>query len=65
MKIRELMFYARTFIFHCSFDAIPVHRDTCFGGNSAKPSYPPNTVIPRDGNFDSHIKPMKYTYNQI
>ena len=37
-------------------------RDNCFGGNSAEPRYPPNTVIPRDGNFDSHLKPMKDTY---
>ena len=37
-------------------------RDNCFGGNSAEPRYPPNTVIPRDGNFDSHLKPMKDTF---
>ena len=28
-------------------------------------SYPPNTVIPRAGNFYSHLKPMKDTYNLI
>ena len=36
--------------------------DNYFGGNSTEPRYPQNTVIPRDGNFDSHIKPMKNTY---
>ena len=41
-----------------------VPRDNCFGGNSAEARYPPNTVILRDGNFDSHLKPMKDTYNQ-
>ena len=39
-----------------------VPRDNCFGGNSAEHRYPPNTVIPRDGNFDSHLKPLKDTY---
>ena len=37
--------------------------DNCFGRKSVEPRYPPNTVIPRDGNFDSHLKPMKDTYN--
>ena len=41
---------------------ISAPRDNCFGGNSAEPRYPPNTVIPRDGNFDTHLKPMKDTY---
>ena len=41
---------------------ISVPRDNWFGGNSAEPRYPPNTVIPRDGNFDLHLKPMKDTY---
>ena len=41
---------------------ISVPRDNFFCGNSAEPRYPPNTVIPRDGNFDSHLKPMKDTY---
>ena len=35
-----------------------VPRDNCFGGNSAEPRYPPNTIIPRDGNFDSNLKPI-------
>ena len=42
---------------------ISVPRDNCFGGNSAEPRYQPNTVIPRDGNFDTHLKPMKDTYS--
>ena len=42
---------------------ISVPRDNCFGGNSAEPHCPPNTDIPRDGNFESHFKPMKDTYN--
>ena len=33
--------------------------------SSAEPRYPPNTVIPRDGNFDTHLKPMKDTYNLV
>ena len=44
---------------------ISLPRDKCFGGNSAQPRYPPNTVIPRDGNFDTHLKPMKDTYNIV
>ena len=36
--------------------------DNRFGWNSAEPRYPPNTVIPRDGNFDLHLKPMKDSY---
>jgi hypothetical protein len=40
-------------------------QDNCFGGNSAEPCHTPNTVIPRDGNFDSHLKPMKDTYNLV
>ena len=40
-------------------------QDNCFGGNSAEPCHTPNTVIPRDGNFDLHLKPMKDTYNPI
>ena len=42
---------------------ISVPRDNCFGGNSAEPHCPPNTDIPRDGNLESHFKPMKDTYN--
>ena len=42
---------------------ISIPWDNCFGGNSAEPCYPPNIVIPRDGNFDLHLKLMKYTYN--
>ena len=41
---------------------ISVTLDNCLSGNSTEPRYPPNTVIPRDGNFDSHLKPMKDTY---
>ena len=41
-----------------------VPRDNCFGGSSVEPRYPPNTVISSDGKFDSHLKPMKDTYNQ-
>ena len=41
---------------------ISVPLENCFGGKSAEPRYPPNTVIPRDGNFDSHLKPMKDRY---
>ena len=42
---------------------ISVPWNNCFGGNSAEPRYPPNTVIPCDENFDSHLKPIKDTYN--
>ena len=42
---------------------ISIPRDNCFGGNSAEPRYPPNTVIHRDG-FDSFLKPLKYTYTK-
>ena len=60
------MFYARKSIFHdfLVHMEISVPRDNCFGRNSAKPCCPP--VIPRDRNFDSHLKPIKYiyTYNQ-
>ena len=38
-------------------------RNNCFGGNSAEPRCPPNTVMPRDGNLDWHLKPMKDTYS--
>ena len=41
---------------------ISVPCDNCFGGNSAESRYPPNTVILQDGNNESHLKPMKYTY---
>ena len=44
---------------------ISVPRDNCFGGNSAEPQYPPNTDIPRDGNFDSQFKHIKGTYNKV
>ena len=44
---------------------ISVPWDNCGGGNSADPRYPPNTVIPRDGNVDSHLKPMKDTYKYV
>ena len=33
-----------------------------FGRNSTEPRYPQNTVFPREGNFDSHLKPIKDTY---
>ena len=42
---------------------ISAPRENYFGGNSAQPRYPPNTVIPCDGNFDTHLKPMKDTYS--
>ena len=42
---------------------ISVPRDNCFVGNSTEPRYPPNTVIPREGNFDSHLKHMKDIYS--
>ena len=38
-----------------------VPRDNQLGKNLAEPRYPPNTVIPRDGNIDSHLKLMKDT----
>ena len=40
---------------------ISIPWDKCFGGNSAEPRNPPNTVIPEDRNVDSHLKPMKDT----
>ena len=59
------MFYAKkkylSWFFRVHMD-ISVPWDNCFGGNSAEPRYPPNTAIPRDGNVDSHLKPMKDNY---
>ena len=42
---------------------ISTPRDNCFSRNSTEPRFLPSTVIPRDGNFDSHLKPMKDTYS--
>ena len=41
-----------------------VPRVNCFGGSSAEPRYPLNTVIHRDGYFDSYLKPLKDTYTK-
>ena len=38
---------------------ISVPKDNCLGGNSVEPRYTSNTVILCDGNFDSHLLPMK------
>ena len=61
------MFYARTSIFHRFFGA---HGNFRLSGKPllrelGGASLPANTVIPRDGNFDSHLKPMKDTYSVI
>ena len=40
-------------------------RDNCFGRNSSEPRYPPNTVFPRDWNFDSQLKRMKADFAKV
>ena len=41
---------------------ISVPRDNCFGGNSAEPCHPANTVIPCDRNFCLHLKPPEWVF---
>ena len=47
-----------SFMFFLVHMEISVRREDCFTSLPVKHSY-------RDGNFDSHLKPMKDTYNHL